>query len=224
MKRALTIKDVISRNRPVLKLSPEWAEAFGSPGRTGVWLVWGGSGNGKTSFVMQLCKELARHGRVVYNSLEEGDDVTMRNTLVRFGMEEVGRRMLLLNCEPIEDMEDRMSKRKSPDFYVVDSFQYAQMTYRSYQQFKEAHRDKLVVFISHAEGKMPAGSAAQRVMYDASLKIYVEGFRAFSKGRYYGTKEHFVIWPEGAERYWGRKEPAHEEVNSNNVSISNNIG
>ena len=51
------------------------------------------------------------------------------------------------------DMEDRMNKRKSPDFYVVDSLQYSRMTYREYQYFKEAHRDKLVIFISHADGK-----------------------------------------------------------------------
>ena len=40
-------------------------------------------------------------------------------------------------------------------------------------------------------------------MYDASLKIYVEGFRAFSKGRFFGSVGHFTIWDEGAVRYWG---------------------
>ena len=60
-------------------------------GKKGVWFIWGSSGNGKTSFVMQLCKQLTRFGRVAYNSLEEGDDVTMQNALIRFGMKSVGR-------------------------------------------------------------------------------------------------------------------------------------
>ncbi len=205
MKRALSIRDVITRNKPTFDFSGEWAEAFGSPSKTGVWFIWGGSGSGKTSFAMQLCKELSRFGRVAYNSLEEGADVTMKNTLIRFDMEKT-KRMILLDCESIEDMEERMNKRKSPDFYVIDSFQYTQMTYRDYQYFKEAHRDKLIIFISHADGKMPAGKAAQRVMYDASLKIYVEGGRAFSKGRFFGTKKYFTVWAEGAERYWGNQE------------------
>lgn len=57
--------------------------------------VWGNSGNGKTSFVMQLCKYLCRFGRVAYNSLEEGASLTMKNTLIEFGMAEVNRRFLL---------------------------------------------------------------------------------------------------------------------------------
>ncbi len=43
-------------------------------------------------------------------------------------------------------------------------------------------------------------------MYDASLKIFVEGFRAISKGRFIGPKGYYTVWEEGAERYWGKKE------------------
>lgn len=43
----------------------------------------------------------------------------------------------------------------------------------------------LIIFISHADGKNPAGRSAKSVMYDASLKIYIEGYRAFSKGKIY---------------------------------------
>nr|DAL37874.1 MAG TPA_asm: hypothetical protein [Caudoviricetes sp.] len=77
------------------------------------------------------------------------------------------------------------------------------MNYREYIRFKEAHRDKLIIFISHAQGKAPRGSAAQSVMYDATLKIWVEGFKAFSKGRFIGEKGEYTIWDEGANRYWG---------------------
>ena len=40
-------------------------------------------------------------------------------------------------------------------------------------------------------------------MYDATLKIWVEGFKAFSKGRFIGQTGEFTIWDEGAARYWG---------------------
>lgn len=205
MKKALSVRDIVSKKYRLFDLSPEWAAAFGKPAKRGVWFVWGDSGNGKTSFVMQLCKELTRHGTVAYNSLEEGAEDTMKNALLRHDMLGVSRRLQVL-CEPIEEMEERMDKRKSPDFYVIDSLQYTQMTYREYQYFKEAHRDKLIIFISHADGKQPGGGVAKKVMYDASLKIFVEGFRAFSKGRYFGTEPHYTIWDVGAERYWGRKE------------------
>lgn len=187
-----------------IPLSGAMRDAFGEPERCGVWFVWGESGNGKTSFVMQLCKELARHGKVAYNSLEEGTALTMLNTLRRYRMEEEGSRFQLLDSEPMSDLGERMNRHKSPDFYVIDSFQYTQMTYREYIAFKEAHKNKLLIFVSHAEGKNPSGISAKKVMYDATLKIYIEGFKAFSKGRFFGPTGEFTIWQGGADRYWGR--------------------
>lgn len=189
--------------KETLGLTGAWAEAFGEPERVGVWFIWGKSGNGKSSFVMQLCKELTKFGRVAYDSLEEGAGLTMQNALRRYGMADVNRRFQVLDCEPVSDLGERMNRRKSPDFYVIDSFQYTQMSYKEYQAFKEAHRDKLLIFVSHADGHNPDGRSAKKVMYDAALKIYVEGFRAFSKGRFFGPASYFTIWDEGAARYWG---------------------
>jgi hypothetical protein len=69
--------------------------------------------------------------------------------------------------------------------------------------FARVHKDKLIIFISHASGKRPKGNAAVSVMYDATLKIWVEGFKAFSKGRFFGKTGEYTIWDEGAEKYWG---------------------
>lgn len=205
MGRALTVNEVLNRKRNTFPFSGVWADAFGQPERTGVWFVWGNSGNGKSSFVMQLCKELCKYDRVVYDSLEEGDSMTMHQSLLRHGMGDVGRRFSLLDAEPMNELQERLSRRKSWNIAVIDSFQYTQMSYRDYIRLKEAHRDKLLIFISHAAGRAPRGSAAQSVMYDATLKIWVEGFKAFSKGRFIGETGEYTIWPEGAEKYWGGK-------------------
>lgn len=154
---------------------------------------------------MQLCKYLCRFGRVAYDSLEEGACLTMQNTLMRFQMQEVNRRFLLLDAEPLDQLSLRIKRQKAPDFVVIDSFQYTQMTYRQYIEFKEKHRGKLLIFISHATGRLPTGRSAKSVMFDASLKIYVEGYRAFSKGRFIGPRGHFDIWPEKSRLYWGEE-------------------
>jgi hypothetical protein len=205
MERARSVNEILSMKKAVFPFEGKFAEAFGAPERVGVWFIWGNSGNGKTSFVMQLCKELCKYGRVAYNSLEEGDSLSIQNSFKRTGMSSVNRKLQLLNCEPVNEMGDRMSKHKSPDFYVVDSFQYAQMSYKEYIKFKELHRDKLIIFTSHADGRNPAGRAAKSVMYDASLKVWVEGYKAFSKGRFIGSTGEYTIWSEGATRYWGEK-------------------
>ena len=207
MARALSVTEAVSMKKETLKLTGAWADAFGEPERIGVWFIWGNSGNGKSSYVMQLCKELAKFGRVAYDSLEEGASLTMQNTLRRFNMAEVNRRFQLLDCEPMSELGERMDKHKSPDFYVIDSFQYSGLTYASYKSLKERHPNKLLIFISHAEGENPEGRAAKKVAYDADMKIRVEGFRAVCKGRFITEPgNHFTIWAEGATQYWnGRK-------------------
>ncbi len=203
MGRALTVKEVLNKKRQTFPFDGKWADAFGQPERTGVWFIWGRSGNGKTSFVMQLIAELCKYDRVAFDSMEEGDSLSMRQKLVRAGLSKVGSRFHLLNAEPISDLRERLARRKSYNIIVIDSFQYTQMSYRDYIQFKEQFKDKLIIFISHANGSLPRGSAAEGVMYDATLKIWVEGFKAFSKGRFIGQTGEFTIWDEGAERYWG---------------------
>lgn len=203
--RAMSVKELLRMRRESFAFEGEWKEAFGSPETRGVWFVWGQSGNGKTSFVMQLCKELSRFGKVVYDSLEEGFSLSMANTLERFGLAEANGRVSI-DCCPVAELSEKMSRRKSADIWVIDSFQYSQLSYKEYIRFKERHPDKLVVFVSQADGKKPAGRAAASVMYDAALKVWVEGFRAFSKGRYIGEKGYYTVWEEGSQRYWGEKE------------------
>lgn len=202
-RNAKGVREMLSMKFDTLDFKDAWYDAFSTPERRGVWFVWGNSGNGKTSFVMQLCKYLCCFGRVAYNSMEEGACLTMQDTLRRFGMMEVNRRFLLIDNESIEQLSLRLKRQKSPDFVVIDSFQYTQMTYRQYIEFKEQHRNKLIIFISHATGRLPTGRSGKSVMFDATLKIYVEGYRAFSKGRFIGPVGHFDIWPEMAARYWG---------------------
>ncbi len=202
-RNAKGVSEVLGMKFNTFPFEGEWRDAFDTPERRGVWMIWGNTGNGKTSFVMRLCKELCKYGRVAYDSLEEGACLTMQNTLKRFNMQEVNRRFLLLDCESIDQLSLRLKRQKAPDFVVIDSFQYTQMTYAQYIKFKEQHRNKLLIFISHASGTRPDGRSAKKVAFDASLKIYIEGYRAFSKGRFIGPVGHFDIWPEKAAKYWG---------------------
>ena len=202
LQRALSVNDVYTMEKPTYRLSERWHAAFGEIDRTGVWFIWGKSGSGKTTFVLELCKELARFGRVAYDSLEEGDSLTMKNAFIRVGMKDVARRVILLNRENMEDLHERLCRPKSPDIIVIDSLQYTRMRYAEYQRFKEAHPDKLLIFISHATGDKPKGQAADAVMFDATQKILVKGYVAISKGRF-KTGGRYVVWEEGAKKVWG---------------------
>lgn len=205
MARAYSPSEILNIKKKDFAFSGEWRDAFGSPEQSGVWLIWGNSGNGKTSFVMQLCRELSRFGRVVYNTLEEGvSSKVMQDAIKRFGLNELDGRLQFVS-ESTDELTKRLSKRRSPDFAIIDSFQNAGISYKRYLDMKAMNRGKLIVFVSRASGKMPMGRAAESVMYDADLKIWVEGYRAFSKGRYIGKSGFMDIWHNGAMEYWGER-------------------
>ena len=211
MARALSINEVIAQNIKTLPLEGKWADAFGSPGWSGVWFVWGAPGSGKTSFLMQLCRELCKYFKGVYDSFEEGVGLTIQRALETHSMGSVNGRLVFAERESIAELDARMNKRMSPHFYVIDSFQYTGLSLKEYFEFVNAHRNKLIIFVSQSEGTKPKGRTAASVLFDASLKIWVEGFRAFSKGRFFGPVGHYDVWPERAEAYWGRKERRESE-------------
>lgn len=197
MKRAISVRDILYKKYETFPFEKKWKDAFDTPESSGVWFIWGNSGNGKTSFVMQLCKELCKYDRVAFNSLEEGTCLTVQNNLKRFGMAEVSRRLSFIK-EDIPALKERLRRHKSFNIVVVDSIQYTQMTYKDYIRLKEEFPDKLFIFLSHARGKNPKGDTATSVMYDADLKIWVEGYVAYSKGRYRGETGQYTIWEAGA--------------------------
>ena len=203
-KRAMTARDVLRLKKQVFEFTGAWHDFIGWPERRGVWFIWGNSGNGKSSFAMQLCKELAKFERVAYNSLEEGDSLTMQENLRRHGMAELGNRFVLIR-DDMEALMTRLRARKSYRVIIIDSFQYTLMNYRDYTRLRDAFPDRLFIFISHADGKKPSGRAATSVMYDATLKVWVEGYKAISKGRFIGATGELTIWEEGANKYWNNK-------------------
>lgn len=199
--RAVSVDEIYKKKFIEMPFDGAWKDFIGVPERSGVWFVWGNSGNGKTSFMLQLGKYLTTFGRVAYDTLEEGARKSMQMAIKRANMLEVSRRFIILNREPINELKERLRKRKSPDIIIIDSYQYTGLTKREYIELKEEFSNKLFIFVSHADGKQPEGRSAKFVRYDADVKIRIEGYKAFPVSRY-GGGEPFIIWQEGADNYY----------------------
>ena len=200
MKRALSLTDIRNYRAKTYLLGGGFDSALGEVELTGSWIVWGGSANGKTRFALQLAKALAGHVKVAYDSLEEGLSLSMRHAIEDVGFSDVKRNFVLLDGEGIGDLKERLRKQRSPKVIIIDSLQYTGLTYTEYKTLRDEFRSKLFIFISHAEGHHPKGAVANSVKYDAFVKVYVEGYKAYPQSRYGGNKE-YVIWEKGAERY-----------------------
>lgn len=198
--RAVSVSELMKKKFQLLPFEGKWLEHIGRPELSGSAIIWGNSGHGKSSYMLQLCKELAKHTRILYNALEEGAGPTMQRKFFQEDMGDVRKKLLLVK-ESMPQMIERLKRRKSPRAVIIDSVQYTHMKYQDYTMLKDRFPDKLMIFISHAKGKDPAGNTADRIRYDAHIKVYIEGFRAFPSGRYEG-REPYTIWEQGASDYW----------------------
>lgn len=214
MARALSVNELKAKKFESIRLSDPWHETLGLIPPTGIWFIWGQSGSGKTTFTLQLCKELCRYYKGIYNSLEEGISMTLQRKLRTTHMEEVNSRLAFVE-ESMDELGERMSKRMSPHFYIIDSFQSADMSLAYFKRFIKEHKNKLIIFISQIEGNKPAGRTAKKALFEASQKFYVAGFRAWNRGRSENEetkKQYYEIWPERAHAYWGKQETLEIDV------------
>ena len=208
MGRAISNKNVLTAKFEVAEFDGAFLASFGKPELRGAWIIYGGSGSGNTSFVMQVCKYLTRFRRVAYDSLEQGLSLSLQKAWERVGMEEVGNRIILLNKESLKDLRLRLAKKQSPDVVVVDSVHYwLGLKMSDYINLRNDFPDKLFIFVSHEKGGQPDGKLAQKIRYDSDIKIRVEGYKAFVTTRYEVAERgeggaDFIIWEQGAQDYW----------------------
>lgn len=193
-------------------LPQEIIDSFGKLEDSFDMILYGASGNGKTNciakFLMALLK--AMKCKAHYVAYEEGHGATMQEMMIsRHNMlEELGNVLQVTDHMTFDELKTAMAKRKSAKIWIIDSIQAARFTAEQCAELKRlfvlSKKRKIIIYVSWAEGKFPQGAAAKSVEYFANIKVRVEGLIAFIRSRYGGNK-NFVIWEEGAKKYWGLK-------------------
>ncbi|MBK5213404.1 MAG: hypothetical protein JJE55_07070 [Flavobacteriaceae bacterium] len=207
LKRAVSVDQLIKKKFIDIPL-PEGPlkDLLGTPERSGSWFVYGESGNGKTTFLMQMAKMLASlpKTKVAYDTLEEGARKSMQAAVEENHMWHVRNSFFILDREPIPELRNRLSKPKSPNITIIDSVQYAHLDKRSYKALLSDFETKLFIFNSHAQGKRPVGAIGRDILFDADVKIRIEGFVAFSISRLSRgiSTRPYIIWEREARKYW----------------------
>jgi hypothetical protein len=207
--KAISNKNVTDAKFKFADFEGSWLASFGKPELSGVWIIYGGSGSGKTHFALGLIKYLSGFvGKVAYNTLEQGTGTKVRGSFQdawkECSMDEIGSKIVVLPREPIEEMRERLRKRKSPDIVVIDSITaLIGFTRAVFAELVEEFPNKLFIFLAHEENRRPYPTIAAHIRKWSEIKIRVEGYKAFVTTRFRGgTGSDFVIWDKGAQEYW----------------------
>ena len=201
-KRAYSPREIARMTYTPIPWEGEWERAFGQPDITDTWLIHGPSAGGKSSFVMQLAKKLCEYGRVLYVSLEEKTSMSFQQRIRRFHMEEVQKDFRVVDDGDIESLRERLRKRKSPRFIIIDSFQMAQQVagwdYTQAAALMDEFPRKSFIFISQEQKSEPLGKGAVRLKYLAGVKVRVKGYQAMCQGRFVAeVGNSFKVWEDG---------------------------
>lgn len=201
MKRAYSPREIAKKTYKTLPWGGRWEEAFGLPEESSVWFVYGASAQGKSSFVMQLAYELTHYGQVLYLSYEEGVNQSFQERMLRFDLDKKQGWFRVVTNDTLEDLTERLKKRHSAKFIIVDSFQMAYWSYPETEALVKMFPKKSFIFISQVEKGQPTGKPARRLLYLADVKVRVQGFRAYCQGRFNpDAGNSFVVWEEGVLR------------------------
>lgn len=187
--------DEIKINNPLLKShlgEPQLGNSH--------WFVFGDSGHGKTSYILSIVKDLTKHYKVHYNTLEEGTKKSFQKAVSRAGLK--GNKNFQYAKENYEQLSTRLRKKKQPKIVVIDSCQYffrGKQT-QHYLKFVEEFENTTFIWVSGADGSRPKGKIADDIRYDCDIVNFVKDFRAEIKKNRFEATDSFIIWEEGYKK------------------------
>ena len=198
MKRALTPRNIADIKWKELPWGERWSKPFGFPAENASWFISGASAQGKSSFVMQLGKELCKYGMVLYMSYEEGVNQSFQRRMGYLHMNEVQGRFRVVTDGSLDELVERLRKPKSPKFVIIDSFQVAKWDYPDAEKLMGLFPKKCFIWISQEKKGQPMGGGAVRLRYICDVKVRVVGYKAYCQGRALGDAgNYFVVWEKG---------------------------
>ncbi|WP_143960254.1 P-loop NTPase family protein [Litoribacter populi] len=170
-------------------------------------VIYGFSGNGKTEFCMQMAKMLCQFGKVAWLSYEQRHGSDLQEATKRNRMDEESG--VFYPIDPIEgtegvglleDLDNYLKKRNSPDFIFIDSIDYTGFSWADYTYLKNRYgQKKAFIFISHSNknGALKK-EISSKILFDGGMGIFVSKYIAHPEKNRFGGFEPYLVWEERA--------------------------
>lgn len=177
-----------------IQLSEKYHNSFGEITKTGVWLIRGRSGSGRSFFVMQLAKELCKYEKVLYIPTDDTTSIDFRNRIQLFRIQDEKGRLRIMRPQG-SGLVSIMRKVGSPNVIIIDSIERSGMNATQLCKFMKEFKNKLIILTSHAD--IFNISQITKMIYDMKIsnikKIYMENYIAKCED---SSLPCFDSWPE----------------------------
>ena len=112
MKRAVSVDQLLKKKFIDIPITGKLVKLLGpAPARSGSWFIYGDSGHGKTTLILDICKELATIPKIkiAYDTLEEGARKSFQLAIRENGMEHCRKgAFIILDKEPVPILRQRL--------------------------------------------------------------------------------------------------------------------
>lgn len=201
--RTLSLKQAYAKKFKTFEFSGEWKATMDCPETTGGWIIHGDEKHGKSTFALMLANYLTQFGKVLYISAEEGISQHFIKTMQRMGLDDTNRNFNITEYQEWTELEARFKKRQCQKIIFIDNISkyIDEISKATLKKLLIDHSDKLIIFISHEERKMPDTAAGRFWRKMSKIIVRVEGLKAFVSGRCTGGE--LIIDEEKAMLYHG---------------------
>lgn len=193
MGKTFSAHTLLKKEYVTIPISEEWEKAIGEPEVGFTAIIYGDSGSGKTTFCIKLAKELSNHGKVYYNSCEQGESRSLQKVCQLCNVEEVKQSQIMFgDRDTFEEMMEKL-KRNRAKFVFIDSLQYANLTTEKYKKLIEKYPKKSFIIISWSKGGKPKGEYGKAIEYMVDIKIVVHRGIAKAASRFGHTEPYKIF-------------------------------
>lgn len=168
--RILSVKTLKAKTYETIDLK-EFNELFGTLPTKFVMMLYGESGSGKSVKALQFCQVLANHGKILYNSHEEKDNLTLQDRVNEFNIDHP--KLYFGTAIPFENMIEEIMRRHY-HYLVIDSVQYMSFTYDQLKELLNVTKRKKkfgIIMVSFGQAKGKPTSAVNH-LHASDVKCY----------------------------------------------------
>jgi nucleoside-triphosphatase THEP1 len=170
--RIISIKELKAQEFDMYQFSDGFDEIIGNPSKNFSMNVYGESGQGKSTWVIEFANYLAeKHGRVLYNSSEERISQSLKRKLLKYDSDNFA----ISECQTYRALKQAITGNGF-NFVVVDSINDMNIKANEIEQLREMNADKAFIFIMQAtkQGNYKGNS---QFVHDADILIKLENYQ-----------------------------------------------
>lgn len=197
--RAVGVKAFIEKSFHTFAFEGEWKDSFGEPEKNFKMICYGGSGEGKTEFMVRFAKYLATFGKVSYVSPEQGISKSLQDAIIRNNLDDVSGKVMFLSGGLFSELVVYIKKSQSR-IIIIDSLDYMKLTVEQFKILVKTYPKKAFIIIAWAKNGTPKSQHAKDIEFMCDIKSLVENFTITLPTSRFGGNKPFVIWDNGKKK------------------------